>query len=258
MVTVVDYKPLDNISGFQILTDNNQKFLTWDNRQYKFPIGPQGFIPKSGICFYDVLRSVCAHKKVLDLGCGELGIISLFALQNKANKVTAIDIDSRCVNWLSHIQKEYGLHNLEVFISDMFQNVNDKYDIIVSNPPIMPMENIDTQTVHDAGGKDGRLYLYKIIKEAYSYLNEKGSLYLSAFSFLGTDVQTGKQETIKEYAQSLGYRHFNVIKKVLKTLSPSSVTYQQLPYIKKIYPYMKDIKCGEKTAVEFQILQIQK
>ena len=91
----------------------------------------------------------------------------------------------------------------------------------------------------------------KIIKEAYSYLNEKGSLYLSAFSFLGTDVQTGKQETIKEYAQSLGYRHFNVIKKVLKTLSPSSVTYQQLPY-------MKDIKCGEKTAVEFQILQIQK
>lgn len=26
MVTVVDYKPLDNISGFQILTDNNQKF----------------------------------------------------------------------------------------------------------------------------------------------------------------------------------------------------------------------------------------
>lgn len=140
----------------------------------------------------------------------------------------------------------------------MFQNVNDKYDIIVSNPPIMPMEKIDTQTVHDAGGKDGRLYLYKIIKEAYSYLNEKGSLYLSAFSFLGTDVQTGKQETIKEYAQSLGYRHFNIIKKVLKTLSPSSVTYQQLPYIKKIYPYMKDIKCGEKTAVEFQILQIQK
>ena len=232
--------------------------MAWDNQQYKFPIGPQGFIPKSGICFYDVLRSVCAHKKVLDLGCGELGIISLFALQNKADKVTAIDIDSRCVNWLSHIQKEYRLHNLEVFISDMFQNVNDKYDIIVSNPPIMPMENIDTQTVHDAGGKDGRLYLYKIIKEAYSYLNEKGSLYLSAFSFLGTDVQTGKQETIKEYAQSLGYRHFNVIKKVLKTLSPSSVTYQQLPYIKKIYPYMKDIKCGEKTAVEFQILQIQK
>ena len=168
MVTVVDYKPLDNISGFQILTDNNQKFLAWDNQQYKFPIGPQGFIPKSGICFYDVLRSVCAHKKVLDLGCGELGIISLFALQNKADKVTAIDIDNRCVNWLSHIQKEYRLHNLEVFISDMFQNVNDKYDIIVSNPPIMPMENIDTQTVHDAGGKDGRLYLYKIIKEAYS------------------------------------------------------------------------------------------
>lgn len=231
--------------------------MAWDNQQYKFPIGPQGFIPKSGICFYDVLRSVCAHKKVLDLGCGELGIISLFALQNKADKVTAIDIDNRCVNWLSHIQKEYRLHNLEVFISDMFQNVNDKYDIIVSNPPIMPMENIDTQTVHDAGGKDGRLYLYKIIKEAYSYLNGKGSLYLSAFSFLGTDVQTGKQETIKEYAQSLGYRHFNVIKKVLKTLSPSSVTYQQLPYIKKIYPYMKDIKCGEKTAVEFQILQIQ-
>lgn len=30
MVTVVDYKPLDNISGFQILTDNNQKFLAWD------------------------------------------------------------------------------------------------------------------------------------------------------------------------------------------------------------------------------------
>lgn len=259
MEILEEYKPLDTLSGFYLLTDDSkQRFLIWNNGQYKFPIGPLGYVPKSGLCFYDILAKEARHKKVLDLGCGEMGIISLFSIVGGAKEATAVDIDSRCVSWLSHIKKEYSLSQLEIFESDMFQNVQSKYDIIVSNPPIMPMEHMTKETVHDSGGCDGRLYLYEIIKEAYGYLNDGGQLYLSAFSFLGTDVRTGEQESLKEYALKSGYHSFGVAKNVVKPLSENSVTYRQLPYISKIYPNMKNVQINGKPAVEFQILHICK
>lgn len=259
MEILEEYKPFNSLSGFYLLTTNNkQKFLTWENEQYKFPVGPMGYIPKSGLCFHDLLMQGAKNKKVLDLGCGEMGIIALFSVIAGAQKVVAVDIDKKCIEWLTHIKEEYNLEKLITFKSDMFQNVRGMYDIIASNPPIMPMEYEAKNTIHDSGGCDGRVYLYKIIEEAYDYLNDNGCLYLSAFSFLGTDTQTGAQESLKEYALKLGYRSFDIVKNVIKPLSENSVTYKQLPYIKSIYPKMKEIQSGQKTAVEFQILRISK
>ena len=259
MEKMEDYKPLEEVDGFHLCTEKTgQKFLIWNNGKQKFPIGPQGYIPKSGLCFYDILNKYSLNKSVLDLGCGEMGIISLFAIEGGAQMVTAVDIDSGCVSWLSHIKKCYSLDKLQVFKSDMFQDVKSLYDIIVSNPPIMPMEQMTDKNIHDSGGYDGRLYLYKIIKEAFCHLNKNGCLYLSAFSFLGTDTRTGYQESLKEYTLNLGYNSFNVVKNIIKPLSEKSVTYNQLPYIRKIYPNMKEIMKHNFPAVEFQILCIQK
>ena len=259
METVEEYKPLNIDIGFSILTDSNgTRFLTWKNGRYKFPIGPMGYIPKSGLFFYDILQSIVQNKSVLDLGCGEMGIISLFSLINNAKNVTAVDIDNNCISWLEHIKKENNLHNLTILESDMFQNVHDKFDIIVSNPPIMPMEHISDDNVHDSGGIDGRFYLTTIMQSALNYLTSKGCLFLSAFSFLGTDIVTGNQISLKEYALQTGYKSFEIVKKVIKPLAKDSVTYRQLPYIRKIYPKMPVLEYHGRPAVEFQILRIEK
>lgn len=259
METVEEYKPLNVDIGFNILTDSNGKrFLTWKNGRYKFPVGPMGYVPKSGLFFYDILQSIVQNQSVLDLGCGEMGIISLFALIGNAKNVTAVDIDDNCISWLKRIKTENNLHNLTILKSDMFQNIHGKFDIIASNPPIMPMEHITTENVHDSGGNDGRLYLTTIIQNALNYLNNDGYLLLSAFSFLGTDTETNNQISLKEYAMQTGYKSFEIVKKVIKPLAKGSVTYKQLPYIRKMYPKMLTLEYNGHPAVEFQILRIKK
>lgn len=259
MEIMKEYKPLNVDLGFNILTDNGKKqFLLWNNGKYKFPIGPMKYIPKSGLFFYDVLKHIVKNKCVLDLGCGEMGIISLFSIISGATKVTAVDIDERCIDWLNHIKKENSLVSLTAFKSDMFQNIREKFDVIVSNPPIMPMNEINSDNVHDSGGRDGRFYLTQIMQNSLNYLKDDGYLFLSAFSFLGTDYPTGEQISLKDYALNIGYSSFEVIKRVLKPLSEESVTYKQLPYISTIYPNMPRLEYYEKPAVEFQILRIKK
>lgn len=254
-----DYKPLDIKEKISLLTkQSGEQFLLLQNGKYKFPVGPMNYIPKSGLCFYDVLKPIVQNKDVLDLGCGEMGIISLISLIEGAANVQAVDIDDRCIHWVKHIKKEYDFQNLVVFKSNMFQNVNYKFDIIVSNPPIMPMQDLSDKTIHDSGGSDVRLFLYKIMQEALRYLKDNGQLFLSAFSFLGTDVPTGNQLSLKQYALNLGYSSFEIVLNKIKTLSDTSVTYKQIPYIKTIYPHMHILNSNGKPAIEFQILRLCK
>ena len=51
---------------------------------------------------------------------------------------------------------------LELFLSDGYTNIDKKYDVIVSNPPI----------------RIGKNKLYELIKNSKSYLTKNGKLYL--------------------------------------------------------------------------------
>ncbi len=254
-----DYKPFDIKEKITLLTkESGEKFLLLKDGKYRFPVGPMGYIPKSGLCFYDVLKFIVQNKDVLDLGCGEMGIISLISIIEGAKRVKAVDIDDKCIYWLNHIKREYNFQNLTILKSDMFQNVNQQFDIIVSNPPIMPMQETNDSTIHDSGGFDGRLFLYKIMQKAIPFLKYDGQLYLSAFSFLGTNVTTGNHPSLKQYALDLGYSSFEIVANKIKTLSETSVTYKQLPYIKSIYPNMTVLNNKGKPSIEFQILRLSR
>ena len=82
-------------------------------------------------------------------------------------------------------------HKLEdkiVFVkSDMFADIEGKFDVIISNPPYIPSADIDglqrevkdfePRTALD-GGEDGLNYYRTIAKEAASHLNEGGRIFL--------------------------------------------------------------------------------
>jgi len=68
---------------------------------------------------------------VLDLGCGS-GILAILAKKLGANRVLAVDNDPLAIE----VASENALRNnvdIEVRFSDLFSNVDGKYDIIVSN-----------------------------------------------------------------------------------------------------------------------------
>ena len=121
--------------------------------------------------------------KILDLCTGSGAIaISISKLQNI--KVTASDISNKALE----IAKKNNIKNsanVEFVESDLFKNLKeDKYDVIVSNPPYIKREvikklNKDVQKepiIALDGGYDGLDFYRKIINESEKYLKFNGYL----------------------------------------------------------------------------------
>ena len=71
---------------------------------------------------------------IIDLGCGS-GVIGLTLEQKiSTNSVDLVDISPKALE-VSRINCVKLSSNANLIESDMFQNINKKYDIIISNPP---------------------------------------------------------------------------------------------------------------------------
>ncbi len=125
--------------------------------------------------------------QVLDLCTGSGAIAITTALETKA-KVLASDKSQKALNVAQKNAEKLGA-KVQFIKSDMFKNLNDcgKFDIIISNPPYIPTEDIKTLDIevrdYDPamsldGGSDG-LDFYKIIaQKAPEFLKDGGRIYL--------------------------------------------------------------------------------
>mgnify|MGYP004562502191 FL=1 len=117
--------------------------------------------------------------KILDIGTGSGCIaITLNKLLDNS-RVTAVDISKEA---LGVARENNKINNTDVnFIeSDVFSNINDKYDVIISNPPYISydediMDVVYNNEPHMALYADGNgLYFYdKILRECRKYLNDR-------------------------------------------------------------------------------------
>lgn len=238
------YNPFDT-KDYEIIEKDGKKFFNFNGLELE--LAPGGYIPKSGLIYDMVLsKEECEGKSVLDLGCGYLGILGVTAYMRGASKVDSIDYDNACVEWFNKLIKDKELNGVRCYHSNLFKNVKEeKYDMILSNPPQMPMIEGD---VHDTGGLDGRDSIMDILTNSVKYLNYGGSLYLLVFDFLGLDERMNDNESLFEIASRLGFTDTKIIYSVKKIIKPNSVTAQSIPYINTIYPKyeFKDLGGGKK------------
>lgn len=122
-----------------------------------------GVFSKKGLDFgtRTLLENIPAlHGQVLDFGCG-YGPIGIYIKKTNDVLVDMIDINKRSVNLAL---KNALLNKVEVnvFESDIYSNVDKKYDFIITNPPI----------------RIGKQKLYEILFNATNFLKEKGELWL--------------------------------------------------------------------------------
>ncbi|MDD7150847.1 MAG: methyltransferase [Bacilli bacterium] len=97
---------------------------------------------------------------VLDLGCG-IGVVGIIlGTINKNINIDMIDINERAI---SLVRDNLTLNKVKanVFSSDVYSNVNKKYDYIITNPPI----------------RAGKEVVRKFLLGGYDYLNDNGILY---------------------------------------------------------------------------------
>jgi len=141
---------------------------------------------------------------IIDLGCGS-GAIGL-TLEKKLplSKVDMIDIDEKALSVAKENAKNLN-SNANLFLSDMWANVNKKYDIIISNPPyIKTMEEIEEIVKNNEpaialfAGIDGLDCYKKIFENIKDHMKDKCLIALEIGMTQKEDIINIVKETLGE------------------------------------------------------------
>lgn len=130
---------------------------------------------------------------VLDIGCG-YGAVGVSISKLYDANVLMTDINERAIKLAIKNIKEHKLEKIMVKKSNLYDNISESFDVILSNPP---------QTA-------GRDICFKIIEGAYGHLNENGTLQLVARHQKGGAVLEAKMKEIfgnvNQIAKGSGFR----------------------------------------------------
>lgn len=180
-------KNLDKIiQGYPIqYITQNQEFMGLNFYVNESVLIPQ---PDTEILVEEVINiaGTVAEPKILDLCTGSGAIaVSLKKNINELSKVSASDISKNALD-VAKINAKNNEAKIKFIESDLFENIEKKFNIIVSNPPYIKTEIIKDLSLevqnepHIAldGGQDGLDFYRKIINNAYKYLENDGYLAL--------------------------------------------------------------------------------
>ena len=112
------------------------------------------------------------HKgdRVLDLGCGS-GVCAAFAA-GVAREVLAVDISPAALANTKENCRLFGRENVTVRQSDMFANVDGKFNLILANPPYIEADFEDNEAQFATSTR----YLPVLFAQARDYLEKDGRL----------------------------------------------------------------------------------
>lgn len=98
--------------------------------------------------------------KVLDAGCG-YGFVGITLSKVMNAKVDFIDINKRALH-LTKMNLQNNKVSGQVFLSNIYDDVNEIYDVIIVNPPI----------------RAGKKVYMEFIEDAFNYLEDNGELWI--------------------------------------------------------------------------------
>lgn len=160
----------------------------------------------------DAMKELHDGMKILDMCTGSGCILlSLLKYSNDCTG-TGVDYSAEAVELAKRNADSLGIQ--ATFLQgDLFEPVNDKFDMIVSNPPYIESEvikGLDTE-VKDYepmsaldGGEDGLEFYRRIAKEAPGYLKRGGVLLL--------EIGYNQGESVPEILEKEGFKEINVKK----------------------------------------------
>ncbi len=194
---------------------HNQEFMGLNFYLDKNVLIPQ---PDTEVLVEQVLQ-ICQNNykekyiNILDLctGSGAIAISldKILASKGILANIVASDISATALQ-VAQRNNEKNNTNVRFVLSDLFKSrdlkkSNDKFDVIVSNPPYVKTDIINKLSMQVRnepvlaldGGRDGLKFYRRIIKEAYKYINNGGYLCLE----IGYDQREEVLELVKKYKQ---------------------------------------------------------
>ncbi len=152
-------------------------------------------------------------KSALDIGTGT-GILACTIAKYTLSKSTALDVSDNALKIAEKNIKNLDLsEKVKTLKSNLFEKVSEKYDLIVSNPPYIPLSEkaaIQKEVTFDPDlalytkDEKGLEFYEKISKNAKNYLNKNG--------YLLFEMGLGQSEDIKQTLEQEGYKNIQVEK----------------------------------------------
>lgn len=178
-----------------------------------FAVNEHVLIPRQDteILVEEVMKYLHDGMHILDM-CTGSGCI-LLSLLHYSNDCVGVGADISAQALETACQNREALRlTAELVQSDLFEKIEGKFDVIVSNPPYIRTDVLDTlmkevreyEPLIALDGKEDGLFFYrKIIRSAGSYLYRGGQLFLE----IGYDQ--GRQ--VSDLLAEAGYREIEVI-----------------------------------------------
>ncbi|GGH85421.1 16S rRNA (guanine1207-N2)-methyltransferase [Pullulanibacillus pueri] len=116
---------------------------------------------------------------ILDMGCGYGPIGISLARFWEGRSVSMVDVNERAVG-LTKENAEKNKVRVDVFQSNLYENVSGKYALIVTNPPI----------------RAGKKVIFQLFEASKSYLLEGGELWIVIQKKQGAPSTLAKLETL--------------------------------------------------------------
>jgi len=152
---------------------------------------------------------------IIDIGTGCGCIAVVLAMNIKSAKIIATDISEKALILAKENSVLHNVtHRIKFLKSDLFENVNDKFDLIISNPPyvaesekvnlepdILNYEPITALIASD----NGFAVIKRLINEAPNYLNPNGLLAIE----IG---DKHREKVLLEVEKSKEYKECEVVK----------------------------------------------
>ena len=179
-----------------------------------FCVNEHVLIPRQDteILVEEVLKQLHDGFSILDMCTGSGCIIlSLLQYSNDCEAVGA-DISAEALNVAKKNAERLG-KTVKFVQSDLFKNISGRFDLIVSNPPYIRSDVIDTlmdevrlhEPLTALDGKEDGLYFYRrIISESRLHLNRGGMIFFE----IGYD----QGKAVYELLQDAGFRDIETVR----------------------------------------------
>jgi release factor glutamine methyltransferase len=175
----------------------------WEFFGLKFKVTPDTLIPRPETemlveTALEWLQKNPDRSTALDIGTGTGCIPISVAVNDSKIKFTAVDISADALpiaksNTIFHDVKD----RISFALSDLFENISEKFDLICSNPPYIPTETLQKLEVFEKeptlaldGGENGLTLIRKILAEAADYLLPGGMILIEIEARQGDVVKT--------------------------------------------------------------------
>ncbi len=200
-------QPIQHIIGFANFMD--EEFIV--NPSVLIPRDETEFLVRKAI---DIINEN-NFKIALDVGTGS-GCIACMIAKNCDCQIIGLDVSTDALNTALDNASRLNLYNRAIFRkSDIFSNVKprEKFDLIVSNPPYIPLsekKNIQKEVTFDpdlalyTSDEKGLEFYEKISKGAPAILNDNG--------YLIFELGLGQAKYVKDIMLNNGFCNIEIIR----------------------------------------------